>query len=243
MARVMQMDPEQPTRQSGGWLSDAAAGRAGVTVRCTPRARTVRVVLPGGAVRFAKGRYRAGAAAREAAWLRRLAALRIRVPRLDGVFRGHGAHWIGLAEVQGQALQLQWREAVSGQPAGAALRIHVRDRLAPWVARFHGMGLVHRDLYGNHLFAASLSAEITVIDVERVFRPRWRMSRWRIKDLAALWSSRPESVVERLGLVFLVTYLRALGMGRPERRRRIIRWLPKIRSKAEHMRTRRPRFG
>ena len=92
------------------------------------------------------------------------------------------------------------------------------DRLARFVAAFHDAGFAHRDLYLCHVFIRDADAAwpppgrdaFTLIDLQRVFRPRWRKRRWIVKDLAALNFSAP---ADRVGpwerLRFLCRYLRA----------------------------------
>jgi len=91
------------------------------------------------------------------------------------------------------------------------------DRLADYVAAFHQAGFVHRDLYLCHLFITGgdkclgelADEHFTMIDLQRVFRPRWRHRRWVVKDLAALNFSTPMELVgqwERLR--FLCRYVR-----------------------------------
>ena len=72
-----------------------------------------------------------------------------------------------------------------------------RDTLARFVARFHGNGFVHRDLYLSHVFIENTGGDAPafgLIDLQRVFQPRWCLTRWIIKDLAALNFSTPRSV-------------------------------------------------
>jgi len=82
---------------------------------------------------------------------------------------------------------------------------------APLITRLHRAGLVHRDLYLSHLFfdAAALPQDaFRLIDLQRVFRPRWRLERWIVKDLAALNFSTPSRRVSRADrLRWLRTYL------------------------------------
>ncbi|MGQ9651895.1 MAG: lipopolysaccharide kinase InaA family protein [Phycisphaerae bacterium] len=91
------------------------------------------------------------------------------------------------------------------------------DRLARFVAGFHRAGFVHRDLYLSHVFlqprirkpGETEREDYRLIDLQRVFRPRWRRCRWVVKDLAALHYSAPVHCVtttERLR--FLVRYVR-----------------------------------
>lgn len=56
--------------------------------------------------------------------------------------------------------------------------------VADLARRLHGCGIVHKDLYLNHIFVAKGGDELTLIDLARVQRTRKR--RRRVKDLAAL---------------------------------------------------------
>lgn len=60
--------------------------------------------------------------------------------------------------------------------------------LAGQIRRFHGHGWCHRDLYLSHIFISRTGdhSRFTMIDLQRIFRPRWRKQRWLIKDLAQL---------------------------------------------------------
>jgi hypothetical protein len=83
-------------------------------------------------------------------------------------------------------------------------------RLAELVGRLHAAGFVHRDLYLAHIFIEGDG--LRLIDLQRVFRPRWRRRRWVIKDLAALHFSTPADRVGRLErLRFLCRYVRVCG--------------------------------
>ncbi|MFQ5490181.1 MAG: lipopolysaccharide kinase InaA family protein [Phycisphaerae bacterium] len=93
--------------------------------------------------------------------------------------------------------------------------------LADFVGRFHGAGWVHRDLYLCHVFVEWQDAEpsFRLIDLARMFRPRFRGRRWRVKDLAALNYSTPASVATPSDrLRFLKRYL-AIGKLDPAGRR------------------------
>ncbi len=128
--------------------------------------------------------------------------------------------FILLGEVAGQSLE-RWLPAYlpppMQDPRGQARRKRL-DRLARFVARFHGEGFVHRDLYLSHIFIDAADAddageeEFRLIDLQRVFRPRWRKRRWKVKDLAALnFSTPPERVSERERMRFLCRYVRECG--------------------------------
>lgn len=61
-------------------------------------------------------------------------------------------------------------------------------QMADLVRRFHEAGWRHRDLYLCHFFVERAPAawSVALIDLQRVFRPRWRRRRWQIKDLSQL---------------------------------------------------------
>jgi len=65
--------------------------------------------------------------------------------------------------------------------------------LAQRVSQLHRAGYVHRDLYSAHIFLdrSEGAMSLHLIDLARVFAPRWRPQRWRVKDLAQLKFSLP----------------------------------------------------
>ena len=84
--------------------------------------------------------------------------------------------------------------------------------VARLVSQLHGNGYVHRDLYLSHIFCdphAAPEQSLTLIDLQRVLRPRWRKTRWIVKDLAALNYSAPAQCISRTRrLRWLLDYLR-----------------------------------
>lgn len=127
-----------------------------------------------------------------------------------------------LAELDGESLE----SYVARRPQRAE-----RDpvmRLADFVRRFHGTGWVHRDLYLCHVFVQAGQGQpvFRLIDLARMFRPRFRVQRWRVKDLAALNYSTPAGAATATDrLRFLKRYLAVKRLGPVERRlaRRIAR--------------------
>jgi hypothetical protein len=73
---------------------------------------------------------------------------------------------------------------------------------------------VHRDLYASHIFADRRGGrtDLYLIDLARVFRPRWRLRRWRVKDLAQLKYSMPQTWTAACWDEFLGQYLRRLSI-------------------------------
>lgn len=101
-----------------------------------------------------------------------------------------------------------------GRPPAPLLRELVGE-LAELVARLHGAGLCHRDLYLCHVFwlpDEPRGNRLALIDLHRVRSLGIvRASRWRLKDLAALaYSSTGLPISDRDRLRFLVRYLRRL---------------------------------
>ena len=93
-----------------------------------------------------------------------------------------------------EAWMSEWSEA--DQPVIRGLI----DPVAGLVARLHNAGYIHRDLYLSHVFydpTAGLERSLHLIDLQRVRRPRLRLRRWIVKDLAALNYSTPARLVSR----------------------------------------------
>jgi hypothetical protein len=119
------------------------------------------------------------------------------------------------------------------------------EQLARLVARFHAAGFCHRDFYLSHVFvdAADLDQpRFCLIDLQRVFTPRWRKRRWRVKDLAQLNYSAPAGPVTRADRWrFLRSYVP--GASREERRRWAESTEHKTQQIAGHDARRRARLG
>ncbi len=222
---------------------DVVLDPRGRTVRCTPRRRTV---MHGGGVEapaiFRKLRCDGGAAARrEWHWLQRLPTLGFSAAAPVCLARAGRASAVVSLAVPGRPLAALLREA--GEDA--AVR-YVTVVVAPMVARLHGLGLVFRDLYWNHLFAASLDAgsEPAFIDVERILAPVWRWRRWVVKDLAGLVASWPEPVDREAVCTALVSaYVAAAGEAERRRLGAAAPFRAAVATKAARILARRPRYG
>lgn len=203
----------------------------GRTVRCTPCRRTVRQVLSTGAVVYRKLRHgAAGDAAREWHWLQALRALGIPTAAPLFLARVGRTSVLGTAGVPGTSLQ-----ALLEREPGRGLRIAC-EQVAPLVRRLHAAGLVFRDLYANHLQVSGTA--VVLLDVERVFRPRWRRRRWLVKDLAGLLASVPASC--QLGREPLRFLARACL---PELRPQWRSLAAAVAAKAARIRRHMPRYG
>ena len=96
--------------------------------------------------------------------------------------------------VPGDALERCGEAYLAGAPDRAA---SLAASLADLVGALHAGGWVHRDLYAAHVFLheTPAAAELYLIDLARMFAPRWRRFRWRVKDLAQLKYSMPPAWV------------------------------------------------
>lgn len=136
--------------------------------------------------------------------LRALAAagLRVPLPLASGERdeRGRRRSFVALAQLAGEPL-----DALPRPPTPAARRAQVHA-LADLVARLHGAGFWHRDLYLCNVFSDERLG-LGLLDCERVdHRDGGPPLRWRVKDLAALDYSAPDATgSERLR--FLRRYL------------------------------------
>lgn len=239
--------PQSPSREAFAAAGPALAavlqalwdGAAGRTVRCVPTRRTVAMPVSGGWL-FAKWRDGALAdAAAEWRWLHELPALGLCTPE-PVAWIGRGRRTMLVTKgVAGRSMDAWMQQAAAGG-WGAELADYAARCVAPLVRRLHDQRLVYRDLYWNHVFVVDprRSDAPVFLDVERVFRPRWRWRRWVVKDLAGLRASVPAGIVvsPRQELRFLRAYaggsLRGLqGLCRA------------IRAKARRIGAHAPKFG
>jgi tRNA A-37 threonylcarbamoyl transferase component Bud32 len=98
-----------------------------------------------------------------------------------------------------------WDRMTRDEAAGTALA----SALAAIARKLHAAGYAHRDLYTSHVFANEREGQLNLylIDLARVFRPRWRRLRWCVKDLAQLHYSLPEDWKRKWWDAFLCEYL------------------------------------
>ena len=113
--------------------------------------------------------------------------------------------YVVMSQAPGQSLELCGPAFLEAQPHRAG---ELTAKLAELARRLHGAGLVHRDLYACHVFLddTPTGLELGLIDLARVFRPRWRTFRWRVKDLAQLNYSMPPAWVRQEWERFLELY-------------------------------------
>ena len=169
-------------------------------------------------------RYSGGAAVREFANIS--AARDAGIPTMQGVIWGRDARrsYLIVTAVPGDAIE-RCGEDFLARHAGDGAAAELTAGLAELVRRFHAAGFVHRDLYSSHVFLdeSQERPRLYLIDLARMFSPRWRRFRWRVKDLAQLKCSMPPMWVEDCWDDFLTAYLGWRGAARAGRYDRAIR--------------------
>jgi tRNA A-37 threonylcarbamoyl transferase component Bud32 len=228
LAALLEHEPETYLRRSAGretflWLPEEGdAGLPFVTPVIVKRSR--RRSFPGW-----RGRDVRPGGRREHENLRALAADGIPVPRAitwceeRAEILGRPARSVVVMERVEHRETLRDRLERSGEPERRAWS----RELARLVARLHGRGWCHRDLYLQH-FLVPWPEEpgrrrLVLIDVGRARRDRRLGDRWVVKDLAALLHSAPDEVGERERLRFLAGYLDLRGIADRAARRRLAR--------------------
>jgi len=121
------------------------------------------------------------------------------------------------------------------------------EELADVVARLHGQGWYHRDLYLEHVVVrrerhrdGAASGRLCLIDLGRARREVAPRRRWFVKDLAALLHSAPPELEPAARLRFFARYLRLRGVrDRAEARG----WARAVERKRARLAGHRPRHG
>lgn len=124
-----------------------------------------------------------------------------------------------VSAVPGDSLERSGDEYLGRHMNDPAMIRELTEQLTALVRSLHGAGLCHRDLYACHIFLHEHDGrvELYLIDLARVFRPRWRPFRWRVKDLAQLKYSMPWVWVQESWAEFLAAYLDTEDRGEFER--------------------------
>ncbi len=143
---------------------------------------------------------------------------------------GRRRSYLVMSAVAGEALERCDIAFWARLSEGAAAADFVGE-LAGLVSRLHGAGYVHRDLYTSHVFVDARGGRLSLglIDLARAFRPRWRRFRWRVKDLAQLRYSLPETWASQHWDAVLREYLGPRAADAP-------RWHKAIDAKVARMR-------
>jgi len=137
---------------------------------------------------------------------------------------GRGRSYLAVSAVPGEALERCGEDFWKAVLADPKERDALTARLAELARSLHAAGLAHRDFYAAHLFVhrGAGGLDLHLIDLARVFRPRWRRFRWCVKDLAQLYYSMPQDWIAQCWAEFLRRYLQQDGQRDQGRWRRAI---------------------
>jgi len=171
----------------------------------------------------------AGAARREFESICRLHAAGVPTMRAvamgeaPGAF-GPGRGYLVVTSVPGEALERCGEDFLARHAGDAQALDAFNDALADLASGLHAAGFTHRDFYASHIFLDPTpeGPRLYLIDLARVFHPRWCRFRWRVKDLAQLKYSMPPAWVGEHWGRFLSSYLGRTGDGPEDRYTRAI---------------------
>ncbi|MBS3820739.1 MAG: hypothetical protein GVY16_09940 [Planctomycetes bacterium] len=137
---------------------------------------------------------------------------------------GVARSYLIVSAVPGDAMERVADEFLGRHVAQPEMVGELTDSLVSLVRSLHAAGLCHRDLYASHIFLHEHDGrvELYLIDLARIFRPRWRRFRWRVKDLAQLKYSMPWVWVQEYWQDFLKGYLGSENVDDIERWERAI---------------------
>lgn len=131
------------------------------------------------------------------------------VPTMECIVWGEDRErsFLIVTSVPGEALERCLEQFMRSRGDSAVAQ--VTQGLAQLVRTLHDSGYVHRDLYSCHVFLdySKGMPDLYLIDLARMFAPRWRKFRWSVKDLAQLKYSMPPAWVKRFWMMFLTEYL------------------------------------
>ncbi len=127
----------------------------------------------------------------------------------DRTWKGHRRSYLIVSEVPGEALERIGQAFIDRHGLESNAVESMTIQLAMLVSHLHRAGYVHRDFYASHVFLDEIESgvKLYLIDLARMFKPRWRAFRWRVKDLGQLKYSMPPAWVATHWNRFLGTYL------------------------------------
>jgi heptose I phosphotransferase len=141
-------------------------------------------------------------------------------PTMEAAAMGVGpaGGFVIVTAVPGEALERCLEEFMQrrGDPQ---IQTRLAESLGALLGTLHAAGLCHRDFYTSHVFLHERGGrfDLYVIDLARVFKPAWRLWRWRAKDLAQLRFSLPIGWVLDYWPAVLEAYTRTIGSAVPRR--------------------------
>ena len=126
----------------------------------------------------------------------RLNAIGINTPKVIA----YGQQWAGLFERRSfiiaekipnsESLERKLPDYIKAAAGNLKSKRKFIRELAGFVKKFHQSGFRHRDLYFSHIFY-NQNGRFYLIDLARVFKPKFFAERFRIKDIAQICYSAP----------------------------------------------------
>ena len=175
----------------------------------------------------------------EEEWLALQAVRAAGVPTMEPVAMGAGdaGGFVMVSGVPGEALERCLGDLLARRGRDAVAMTALARALGRLAGQLHAARLAHRDFYTSHIFldeldrllepvvfpephqekAAAAWCALYLIDLARVFRPRWRQWRWRVKDLAQLKFSLPAEWTFEYWPAVMDAYGQTLGRHVPAR--------------------------
>lgn len=137
---------------------------------------------------------------------------------MNGLFASRS--FIILSKVPGEALEQCLQPFLEKNDLESDKTRIFSQKLVDLISRFHAAGFVHRDLYTSHVFMNEQDGALSLclIDLARMFAPRLRKFRWRVKDLAQLKFSMPDEWLEKYWRWFIDTYCEKVGISHEQRK-------------------------
>ena len=125
-----------------------------------------------------------------------------------GMGTGPAGGFVMVTAVPGEALSRCMGDLLARHGRDEAAMTALAEGLGRLIGTLHAAGLAHRDFYTAHVVCRRRrdGFDLYLIDLARVFRPRWRKWRWWAKDLAQLKFSLPPEWAGRYWPVVRSTY-------------------------------------
>ena len=143
-----------------------------------------------------------------------------------GLGTGAAGGFVMVAAVPGEALSRCMNDLLARRGAEPPAMVALAEGLGRLIGKLHAAGLAHRDFYTTHVFCLEQCGrfDLSLIDLGRVFRPRWRRWRWWAKDLAQLKFSLPSAWAGSYWATVRSAYEAERGRTIPRPVARVIQW-------------------
>lgn len=142
------------------------------------------------------------------------------VPTMEPAAMGIGpaGGFIIASAVPGDALERTLEDFMRRRPE-EQVQVRLAESIGRLLGTLHAAGLVHRDFYTSHVFLHERgeSFDLYLIDLARVFKPAWRIWRWRAKDIAQMRFSLPIAWVMEYWSALVEAYAKTIGSPVPGR--------------------------